>query len=87
MMERVVTGGADDGPGYAGPGHGGSSAYYSAIAEGYDDSYALPGHRRVYDDLARRHAFALPLPAGARVIDAGCGTGRWLPEWLARGCV
>ncbi|MBE7211463.1 MAG: class I SAM-dependent methyltransferase, partial [Gluconacetobacter diazotrophicus] len=40
-----------------------------------------------YDDLARRHAFALPLPAGARVIDAGCGTGRWLPEWLARGCV
>lgn len=61
------------------------AALYSAIADGYDDSYAVPSHRRVYDRLAWEHVSALPLPRAAHIVDVGCGTGRWIPAWLARG--
>lgn len=63
----------------------GSVAHYSNIAEAYDASYLRPSHRLVYDTLAWEHASAIPLPHGAHVVDAGCGTGRWLPRWLGRG--
>ncbi len=62
------------------------SALYSAVAGGYDDSYARPSHRRIYDRLAWEHASAITLRAGAHVVDAGCGTGRWVSRWLDRGC-
>ncbi len=62
------------------------SALYSAIAGRYDESYAHPSHRRIYDRLAWEHVSAIALRAGAHVVDAGCGTGRWVPRWLDRGC-
>ena len=63
----------------------GPSALYSAVASGYDETYTLPSHRRIYDQLAWEHVSAVPLRTGAHVVDAGCGTGRWVSRWLERG--
>ena len=53
-----------------------SIALYDALASDYDAHWQAP-HRRAYDDLAWEYVQPL-LPAGAgRVIDAGCGNGRW----------
>ena len=65
--------------------HRNPSALYDALADGYDASYALPGHRKAYDVLAwERVCTMLPAQAGT-VIDAGCGTGRWVEKFLALG--
>lgn len=61
------------------------SALYSAIASRYDDTYARPSHRRLYDRLAWEHVSAIDLPSGAHVVDVGCGTGRWMSRWLEMG--
>ena len=61
------------------------SMLYSAIAGGYDRTYAEPTHRRVYDRLAFEHVAALDLPERATIVDVGCGTGRWVPHFLERG--
>jgi SAM-dependent methyltransferase len=61
------------------------SVLYSAIAGGYDRTYAELTHRRVYDRLALEHVGALVLPERATIIDVGCGTGRWVPYFLERG--
>lgn len=63
------------------------SVLYSAIAGGYDRTYAEPSHRRVYDRLALEHVAALALPERATIVDVGCGTGRWVPHFLERGHV
>ena len=62
------------------------SALYGAVAGGYDESYGRPSHRRIYDRLAWEHVSAIRLHPGAHVVDAGCGTGRWISRWLQRGC-
>lgn len=61
-------------------------ALYSAVSGGYDESYARPSHRRIYDRLAWEHVSAIALRPGAHVVDAGCGTGRWVSRLLDRGC-
>ncbi len=61
------------------------SQLYSAIADGYDQSYAAPSHRRVYDRLAFEHVTAIALPRCATIVDVGCGTGRWVPFFLSAG--
>lgn len=53
-----------------------SIALYDALASEYDAHWEAP-HRRAYDDLAWEYVQPL-LPAfPGRVIDAGCGNGRW----------
>lgn len=59
---------------------------YSAIAGDYDKTYEQPSHRRAYDRLAFDYISAMALPDQAHVVDVGCGSGRWLPYWLGRGC-
>lgn len=65
--------------------HRSPSPLYDALAGGYDASYAVPGHRKAYDVLAWERVLALLPPAPATVIDAGCGTGRWVEKFLDLG--
>jgi SAM-dependent methyltransferase len=57
---------------------------YDALATSYDSHFQVL-HRRAYDDLAWEYVQPL-LPAGpGRIIDAGCGIGRWAQRFLALG--
>jgi SAM-dependent methyltransferase len=62
-----------------------SIALYNAFAAGYDAAFAAPGHRKAYDRLAWEHVSALLPPAPGLIVDAGCGTGRWIAPLLALG--
>ncbi len=62
-----------------------SASLYSAIADGYDASYLTPSHRKIYDSLAWDHVLSLPIPHRARIVDVGCGSGRWARRWCALG--
>jgi SAM-dependent methyltransferase len=53
-----------------------SIALYNALAPDYDAHWEAP-HRRAYDDLAWEHVQPLLPAVPGRVIDAGCGNGRW----------
>lgn len=58
---------------------------FDSLAAGYDEHFAVP-HRRAYDDLAWEFATALlPEDRPARVLDIGCGVGRWAQRLLAAG--
>lgn len=58
------------------PGSGASVPLFDALAPTYDEHFAVP-HRRAYDDLAWELVQRLlPAPRG-RIVDAGCGIGRW----------
>lgn len=62
-----------------------SAALYNAFAADYDAAFEAPTHRRAYDALAWDYVERL-LPATPGVIvDAGCGTGRWIGRLLALG--
>ena len=61
-----------------------SRPLYDALAPGYEQQFAAP-HRRAYDDLAWDRVTALLPPAPARLVDAGCGVGRWSRRLLALG--
>ena len=66
--------------------HRSPNSLYDALAAGYDASYAVPGHRKAYDVLAwERVTGFLPAAGSATVIDAGCGTGRWVEKFLDLG--
>lgn len=62
-----------------------SIALYNAFAADYDAAFAVPGHRKAYDRLAWEYVSALLPPAPAVIVDAGCGTGRWIAPLLALG--
>ena len=62
-----------------------STALYNAFAADYDAAFAAPGHRRAYDRLAWERVAALLPPTPGLIVDAGCGTGRWIAPLLALG--
>lgn len=49
---------------------------YNALAPSYDQLFAVP-HRRAYDDLAWELVEPLLPDASGRIVDVGCGIGRW----------
>jgi SAM-dependent methyltransferase len=61
-----------------------SAPLFNALAADYDAHFDAP-HRRAYDLLAWECVQALlPRPPG-RIIDAGCGVGRWAERLIALG--
>jgi ubiquinone/menaquinone biosynthesis C-methylase UbiE len=54
-----------------------SIPFYDALATRYDALFDAP-HRRAYDDLAWEVTRSLLPERPGVVIDAGCGTGRWI---------
>ena len=61
-----------------------SQPLYDALAQGYEDHFAVP-HRRAYDDLAWECVRDLLPPPPAEVVDAGCGVGRWARRFATLG--
>ena len=51
----------------------GAGSLYDRIARLYDLTFKFNGYGRSIELYLRRHP--LPLPTGARILDAGCGTG------------
>ena len=58
---------------------------YNAFATDYDNAFERIGLRRIYDELAWRHASALLPSTSCTVVDVGCGTGRWVERLLHLG--
>jgi ubiquinone/menaquinone biosynthesis C-methylase UbiE len=52
---------------------GGAATLYDRFADLYDITFKFNGYERSLAHYFREHP--LPLPAGAQVLDAGCGTG------------
>ena len=50
-----------------------AGSYYDKIAGFYDFTFKLNGYGRSLDEYFFNHP--LPLSRGARILDAGCGTG------------
>jgi SAM-dependent methyltransferase len=57
---------------------------YDALAPTYDEHFAVP-HRRAYDDLAWELVQPLLPNASARIVDVGCGIGRWARRLINLG--
>ena len=57
---------------------------YDAIAPEYTKAFDAP-HRKAYDLLAWEYVCNLLPAQPGKVIDAGCGTGRWAERILSRG--
>jgi len=67
-----------------GPARGASAALYDALAPTYDQHFAV-AHRNAYDDLAWELVQPLlPDPPG-RIVDVGCGVGRWARRLVDMG--
>jgi SAM-dependent methyltransferase len=63
---------------------GSSADLFDTLAARYDEHFDVL-HRRYYDQLAwERVRMLLPERPGL-VVDAGCGTGRWVPRLLELG--
>jgi len=58
---------------------------YDSIADELDTSFFDVPHRRAYDQLAWERISALLPQTPATIIDAGCGTGRWISRLLSLG--
>ncbi len=52
---------------------GNAASLYDRFADLYDLTFKLNGYGRSLERYFREHP--LPLPAGAQILDAGCGTG------------
>src|ERR1044072_4378633 len=63
-MEYVLTATKNDAPG---------GSYYDKIAAYYDLTFKLNGYGRSLDQYFANHP--LPVSRGAKILDAGCGTG------------
>src|SRR5882762_11351679 len=50
-----------------------AGSYYDKIAAYYDLTFKLNGYGRSLDQYFARHP--LPVSRGAKILDAGCGTG------------
>jgi ubiquinone/menaquinone biosynthesis C-methylase UbiE len=50
-----------------------AGSYYDRIARFYDLTFKLNGYGRSLDQYFAQHP--LPVSRGARILDAGCGTG------------
>jgi ubiquinone/menaquinone biosynthesis C-methylase UbiE len=50
-----------------------AGSYYDRIARIYDLTFKLNGYGRALDQYFATHP--LPVSRGARILDAGCGTG------------
>jgi ubiquinone/menaquinone biosynthesis C-methylase UbiE len=50
-----------------------AGTFYDRIARLYDWTFKVNGYRRSIERFLLAHP--LPLPSGARILDAGCGTG------------
>src|SRR5258705_4778950 len=50
-----------------------AGSYYNKIAAYYDLTFKLNGYGRSLDEYFANHP--LPLSRGAKILDAGCGTG------------
>jgi SAM-dependent methyltransferase len=61
-----------------------SAPLYDSLAPEYDEHFAVP-HRRAYDELAWEICAAALPPPPARVVDVGCGVGRWAERLLDAG--
>jgi len=62
-----------------------AGSYYDRIARLYDLTFKLNGYGRSLDQYFAQHP--LPVERGARILDAGCGTGllkSWLKRYLPR---
>jgi ubiquinone/menaquinone biosynthesis C-methylase UbiE len=58
---------------------------YNSIAQEYDSTHWNVAHRKAYDILAWEYIAQLLPSKSAMVIDAGCGTGRWIEKLSAMG--
>jgi ubiquinone/menaquinone biosynthesis C-methylase UbiE len=63
-MEYVLTGTKTESP---------AGSYYDKIAAFYDLTFKLNGYGRSLDEYFTNHP--LPISRGAKILDAGCGTG------------
>ena len=63
-MEYVLTGTKNEAP---------AGSYYDKIASFYDLTFKLNGYGRSLDQYFANHP--LPVSRGAKILDAGCGTG------------
>jgi ubiquinone/menaquinone biosynthesis C-methylase UbiE len=63
------------------PGLFDSSALYDAVAPIYEENYRETSYQRIYDLLAWQRAIGCLPPRPSKIVDAGCGTGRWA-SWL-----
>jgi ubiquinone/menaquinone biosynthesis C-methylase UbiE len=50
-----------------------AGSYYDRIARFYDLTFKLNGYGRSLDQYLENHP--LPVSRGAKILDAGCGTG------------
>jgi SAM-dependent methyltransferase len=58
---------------------------YDRLASDYEDAFHDSPCKRVYDLLAWEHVCSLLPRHPAVIIDAGCGTGRWVDRLLRLG--
>jgi SAM-dependent methyltransferase len=65
---------------------GASAAFYDALAATYEEHFAVP-HRQAYDDLAWELVCALLPAVPGRIVDVGCGIGRWARRLVDLGHV
>jgi SAM-dependent methyltransferase len=70
--------------GATGPPSAASVPLYNALAPSYDQHFAVP-HRRAYDDLAWELVQPLLPDGSARIVDVGCGIGRWARRLVGLG--
>ena len=58
-----------------------AGSYYDKIAAYYDLTFKLNGYGRSLDQYFANHP--LPISRGAKILDAGCGTGLTYPRTAA----